>query len=123
MTNQKILLVDDESEFVDTLVERLKLRGYNAVSANDGATALLVVENDRPDMVVLDLKMPGLGGMDVLREIKKNNTELPVILLTGHGSTKEGIEGMQLGAFDYLVKPINIDELIQKINEAIQIQS
>ncbi|MCP4757085.1 MAG: response regulator [Proteobacteria bacterium] len=120
MTNLRILLVDDESEFVDTLAERLNLRGYRAETANDGETALRSIEDNRPDLVVLDLKMPGLGGMDVLREIKKNDGLIPVILLTGHGSTKEGIEGMRQGAYDYLIKPIDIDELIQKINEAIE---
>ncbi len=119
MTIQRILLVDDESEFVDTLAERLYLRGYHAETANDGETALRSIEDNCPDLVVLDLKMPGLGGMDVLKEIKKTNHLMPVILLTGHGSTKEGIEVMHQGAYDYLIKPINIEELIKKINEAI----
>ncbi|MBT4091627.1 MAG: response regulator [Deltaproteobacteria bacterium] len=120
MTNHRILLVDDESEFVDTLAERLYLRGYHAETVNDGEAALRSIGDNCPDLVVLDLKMPGLGGMEVLREIKRFNNLMPVILLTGHGSTKEGIEGMRQGAYDYLIKPINIDELIQKINEAIE---
>lgn len=122
MTNHRILLVDDENEFVDTLAERLYLRGYHAETANDGEAALRSIEETPPDLLVLDLKMPGLGGMEVLKEIKRNNLPIPVILLTGHGSTKEGIEGMKHGAYDYLIKPINIEELIEKINEAIKSQ-
>jgi two-component system, OmpR family, response regulator len=118
MKDFKILLVDDESEFVDTLAERLQLRGFGAETAGDGEKALRLMDETAPDVVVLDLKMPGLGGMEVLKEIKKQGYEAPVILLTGHGSTKEGIEGMKLGAFDYLIKPIDIDELIQKMSEA-----
>ncbi len=120
MKKPRILLVDDESEFVDTLAERLHLRGYHAETANDGETALHSIENDCPDLVVLDLKMPGLSGMEVLKEIRKNSKPVPVILLTGHGSTKEGIEGMRQGAYDYLIKPIDIDELIQVINVAVR---
>ena len=119
MKDYRILLVDDEDEFVDTLAERLQLRGYHAETVEDGEKALRIMEENCPDLVVLDLKMPGLGGMEVLREIKKQGYKIPVILLTGHGSTKEGIEGMKLGAYDYLIKPIDIDELIEKMNEAM----
>ena len=120
MSNYKILLVDDESEFADTLAERLHLRGYLAETAGDGERALRFFEENNPDLVVLDLKMPGLSGMDVLKEIRKRDSSTPVILLTGHGSTKEGIEGMKQGAYDYLIKPINIDVLIEKMDEAIK---
>ena len=120
MINYKILLVDDENEFADTLAERLHLRGYQAETASDGERALRSFEENHPDLVVLDLKMPGLGGMDVLKEMKKRDDTTPVILLTGHGSTKEGIEGMKQGAYDYLIKPINIDALIEKMDEAIK---
>ena len=120
MKNLKILLVDDEIEFVTTLAERLQLRGAQAQSATDGEEALNMIKTDPPQIVILDVMMPGLGGLDVLRRIKTQYSQIPVILLAGRGSTKEGIEGMRLGAFDYLIKPINIEELIKKIEKAIE---
>jgi len=114
----KILLVDDEKEFVTTLAERLELRNMNVSIAMDGEAALEIIENDPPQIVVLDVMMPGLSGMEVLEKIKAMDSRIQVILLTGHGATKDGIRGMQLGAFDYLIKPIDIDELIEKLNEA-----
>ena len=118
MNRMKILLVDDEQEFVTTLAERLELRNMNVSVAMDGETALGIIENDPPQIVVLDVMMPGLSGMEVLEKIKAMDSKIQVILLTGHGATKDGIRGMQLGAFDYLIKPIDIDELIEKLNEA-----
>ncbi len=114
----KVLLVDDEQEFVSTLAERLELRGMNVSIATDGEAALSFLETDPPQVVVLDILMPGLSGLEVLEKIKAINSQIQVILLTGHGATKDGIRGMQLGAFDYLIKPIDIDELIKKLNEA-----
>jgi DNA-binding response OmpR family regulator len=122
MQNLKVLLVDDEEEFVTTLAERLELRGIQARSVTDGEIALQMIETDPPRIVILDVMMPGLGGLEVLKRIKAQNPQIHVILLTGRGSTKEGIEGMQLGAFDYLMKPINIEELIKKMQEAIKSQ-
>ena len=116
----KILLVDDEEEFVTTLAERLELRGIQALVATDGEAALDLIETDPPQIVILDVMMPGLGGLEVLKRIKAQTPQIPVILLTGRGSTQEGIEGMQLGAADYLMKPINIEELIKKIQAAIK---
>ncbi len=118
MTKPNVLLVDDEEEFVKTLAERLQLRGFKVQIATDGEGALHLFEAASPQLVVLDLMMPGIGGLEVLKQMKKLNLRIPVILLTGHGSTAEGIEGMQLGAFDYLMKPINIDHLIDKMDEA-----
>jgi len=120
MKNLKILLVDDEEEFVTTLAERLELRGLQARAALNGEAALQMIEADTPEIVILDVMMPGIGGFEVLRRIKAQHPQLPVILLTGRGSTKEGIKGMQQGAFDYLMKPLNIEELIKKIQEAIE---
>ncbi len=118
MLQLKILLVDDEQEFVTTLAERLELRGMHVDMAMDGETALSIIETDPPQVVVLDVMMPGLSGMEVLERIKAMDPKIQVILLTGHGATKDGIKGMQLGAFDYLIKPVDIDELIEKLNEA-----
>ena len=120
MKNLKILLIDDEEEFVTTLAERLELRGLQARTALNGEAALQMIKVDTPQIVILDVMMPGIGGFEVLRRIKKQYPQLPVILLTGRGSTKEGIKGMQLGAFDYLMKPLNIEELIKKMQEAIE---
>lgn len=120
MENLKILLVDDEIEFVTTLAERLQLRGAHAQSATDGEEALHLIEADPPQIVILDVMMPGIGGLEVLKQIKIKHAHIPVILLTGRGSTKEGIEGMRLGAFDYLIKPVSIEELLKKVKEAIK---
>lgn len=120
MRNMKVLLVDDEEEFVTTLAERLELRGMEAHAVTDGEAALAAIESDCPQIVVLDIMMPGIDGLEVLKRIKTQIPDLPVILLTGRGSTKEGIKGMQLGAVDYLMKPINIDELIKKMHTVIK---
>jgi len=116
----KVLLVDDEKEFVTTLAERLELRGFQVLIATDGEEALRFFDTDLPQVVVLDLMMPGLSGMEVLKRMKAIDFKIPVILLTGHGATKDGIRGMQLGAFDYLMKPIDINELISKLDDAVK---
>ncbi len=121
MTSINALLVDDEEEFVTTLCERLALRGIKARVATDGEQALREVEADPPDVVVLDVMMPGLKGTEVLRRIKAMRPRVQVILLTGHGSARDGIEGMKLGAFDYLMKPLKIEDLLAKLAEAGQI--
>ena len=118
MKSIKILLVDDEQEFTSTLAERLEIRGHETVMADNGESGLGLVESQDFDVVILDLMMPGIGGLDTLRHIKKVKPDLPVILLTGHGSAKEGMEGMHLGAFDYLMKPLDINELLEKLAEA-----
>jgi len=117
--NFKVLLVDDEEEFVTTLSERLELRGIQTRIASDGQNALRLFEADLPHVVVLDVMMPGIGGLEVLQQIKAINSKVPVILLTGHGSKKEGVEGKRLGAFDYLMKPLNIEDLIKRMLEAL----
>jgi DNA-binding response OmpR family regulator len=120
MEEPRVLLVDDEEEFATTLAERLELRGFQVSTANDGEEALRLVREVPPQVMVLDVKMPGLGGMEVLKQMRSDYPTIPVILLTGLGSTRDGIEGMQLGAFDYLMKPIEIEALIDKIREAAQ---
>ncbi len=113
------LLVDDELDFVSTLAERLQLRNIHADIATDGYEALEYIEVNRPDIVLLDVMMPGLNGLDVLAQIKRKDPAIQVILLTGRGGTQEGIQGMRLGAFDYIVKPVKIEELLQKMNQAV----
>ena len=120
MDQLKVLLVDDEEEFVTTLAERLQIRNILTLVATDGEQALQVMETDRPPVVVLDVMMPGLSGLDVLKQIKEDHPATQIILLTGHGSTRDGIKGMRLGAFDYIMKPVQIEDLIQKMNEAFE---
>jgi DNA-binding response OmpR family regulator len=118
MEDWKVLLVDDEQEFVSTLAERLSLRGMQARVAYTGEEALRRVEEDPPEVVILDVMMPGMSGLEVLKRIRTDHPNIEVILLTGIGSTREGVEGMRLGAFDYLMKPLHMDELIQRIGDA-----
>ncbi len=119
MKEMKILLVDDEEEFVSTLAERLEMRGIHASIAVNGEEALNLVEAEQPDVVFLDVLMPGLGGLEVLQRIKKKHPQIQVILLTGQGYTDDGAKGMELGAFDYMVKPIGIEDLIEKMHQAV----
>lgn len=114
-----VLLVDDEEEFVHTLAERLALRGYATRIAGDGESGINMVSHETVDVVLLDLMMPGLSGLDTLKQLKNMNQALPVILLTGHGSTKDAMAGMRIGAFDFLIKPLDINELTKKIQLAV----
>ena len=114
----RILIVDDEEELVSALTERLNLRGFVASGATRGDEALNILETKEFDVVLLDLKMPGLGGLEVIRRIKNARPSLEVILLTGHGSMKSIEEGMALGAFDYLMKPVKIENLVNILKVA-----
>jgi len=114
------LLVDDEEEFASTLAERLRLRGIETLVATGGRRALELVESERPAVVVLDIMMPGLGGLETLKIIRERHPGVEVILLTGRGSTREGLEGMDLGAFDFLLKPAKIEELIPRMEAAAE---
>ncbi len=114
----KVLLVDDEVEFVTTLAQRLRMRELTVDTVFDGEQALSYIKKAEPDVIVLDLKMPGLYGIEVLREIKKFNKDIQVIVLTGHGTEKDEEEAKKLGGFDFLRKPADIDLLVAKIKEA-----
>jgi CheY-like chemotaxis protein len=114
----RILLVDDEKEFVQTLSERLQTRKMEAAVAYDGEEALSLVENEEPEVMVLDLKMPGIDGIEVLRRMKREHPNVEVIILTGHGSEREEALARELGAFAYLEKPVDIDILSQTMKEA-----
>ena len=118
MENTKILLVDDEAEFVETLAERIQIRGFDVRYALNGEEALATFNHSLPDVMVLDLKMPGMDGMEVLRWVKKNHPDVQVLILTGHGSEQDEKEARRIGAFDYLQKPIDIDTLIKNIGRA-----
>jgi DNA-binding response OmpR family regulator len=119
MDDWTVLLVDDEKEFASTLAERLTLRGLDVHTANSGDDALHMLSNDPADVVVLDLMMPGMSGLKVLERLRADYPNVRVILLTGMGSVADGVKGMQMGAFDYLMKPVEIDGLIQAIREAM----
>lgn len=114
----KVLLVDDEVDFVNTLGQRLKMRELIVDAVYDGEQALSYIKKTEPDVIVLDLKMPGLYGIEVLREIKKFNKNIQVIVLTGHGTEKDEEDARKLGGFDFLRKPADIDLLVAKIKEA-----
>ncbi|MCJ7774188.1 MAG: response regulator [Desulfobacterales bacterium] len=118
MKEIKILLVDDEEDFVKTLSERINMRNLKSEVALNGEEALKVVKDEVPDVMVLDLKMPGIDGLEVLRRVKKQYPDVQVIILTGHGSEKDEKEARSIGAFDYLNKPIEVDSLIKKIKKA-----
>ena len=114
----KILLVDDEQEFVNTLSERIQMREIGTDIALNGEQALEIVDTEVPDVMVLDLRMPGIDGMEVLRRVKKNYPNVQVIILTGHGTDQDEEEAKRLGAFDYLQKPVEIDTLVNKVRKA-----
>jgi DNA-binding NtrC family response regulator len=121
----KVLLVDDEREFVKTLSERLILRDMGSAVAFDGESALKLVHEEEPEVMILDLKMPGIDGIEVLRRVKETQPGIEVIILTGHGSETDRETCMNLGAFAYLQKPVDIDILsdtLKKANEKIQTQ-
>lgn len=122
-TGLKVLLVDDEEDFVLTMAERMEMREVGSSVALDGEAALTMMEEDLPDVMVLDLKMPGMGGLEVLERVKKTHPEIPVIILTGHGSAREEEEARRLGAFDYLEKPIDINDLLDAITRAGRTES
>ncbi len=113
-----MLIADDEVEFASTIVARLNLRNYTATMANSGKAALTAIEEEQPDVLLLDLKMPDLDGLEVLAGLKEKYPGLAVIILTGHGSFEAGRKGMELGAFDYVMKPVDLNLLITKIEEA-----
>ena len=114
----KVLVVDNETEFASTLAERLRLRKIEAKSVYSGAEALEAVTRSVPDVMILDMQMPDMTGLEVLARVKAIDPTIEVILLTGHGSFEAGITGMELGAFDYIVKPVDLIQLMEKIAEA-----
>jgi DNA-binding NtrC family response regulator len=118
MEGFNVLLVDDEGEFLDTLVKRIQKRNVNAKGVRSGEEALAFLEKNPVDVVVLDVRMPGMDGIETLRALKRQYPLTEVIMLTGHASLEVAIEGMELGAFDYLMKPVEIDDLLYKLQDA-----
>jgi DNA-binding NtrC family response regulator len=114
----RVLIVDDEEQFIHALSERLAIRNYDVTTSLSGEEALEIVRHYNFDVVILDVQMPGIDGVEALREIKNLKPLTEVILLTGHGTVETAIEGMKLGAFDFLIKPCDTEELDIKIKKA-----
>jgi len=115
----RILIVDDEEELLSALAERLVLRGFQVESATRGTDALELARKRDFDVLIADVRMPGIDGLDLMAAIKRDAPELPVILFTGHGSVAEAERGMEGGAFDYVMKPVDIEVLVEKIRNAV----
>ncbi|MBA3014351.1 MAG: response regulator [Proteobacteria bacterium] len=118
MTNFKVLIVDDEQDFLETTTKRMQKRNIQCETASSGKEAIEKINTGDFDVVLLDVKMPGMDGVETLREIKRIKPLIEVVMLTGHASVESGIEGMKLGAFDYLMKPMELDPLLEKIKDA-----
>jgi DNA-binding response OmpR family regulator len=115
-----VLMVDDEVEYITTLAERMQMRGLDPEVAFSGEEALKILEDCLPDVMVLDLKMPGIDGLEVLRRVKKRYPQVQVIIVTGHGSERDEAAARRLGAFDHLQKPVDINELVRIIESAFR---
>jgi len=115
----KVLLVDDEAEFLNLMAKRMERRGFEVIRASGGEDALVVLDGPvKIDVVVLDVMMPGMDGLEVLRRMRAMEDRPEVILLTGHASTEAAVQGMEMGAFDYLVKPVALNDLLAMLQDA-----
>ena len=120
MERIRLLLVDDEEDFRTTLANRLRKREFEVTQAESGSRALEAIKAQAIDVAIVDVKMAGMDGLEILREIKRAAPGVEVIMLTGHASVESGVEGMRLGAFDYLMKPCDINDLVLKVEDAFQ---
>ena len=116
----KLLIVDDEVKFLDSIAERLDMRGFDVTKATNGKDAIEAAKNKKYDLALLDLKMPGIDGKEVLEILKRDHKYIEVIILTGHGSLESAVECTKLGAFGYLPKPYELDKLLEILKEAFQ---
>jgi DNA-binding NtrC family response regulator len=114
----RLLLVDDEPDYLEPMAARLRRRQVDCSTAENGAEALARLQESAFDCAVVDVKMPGMDGVELLRRIRRDHPELPVILLTGHASVELGVQGLELGAFEYLMKPVDIDDLLDSVRRA-----
>ncbi len=119
MQQLRILVVDDEEDLVATMAERMTLRDIQVEAVTSGIDALQCMKEQEFDAIVLDVKMPGIDGLQLMAEIRRKHPNLPVIMLTGHGSAADAEKGIRQGAFDYLMKPVDIDRLIEKLRTAV----
>lgn len=121
MPEFKVLIVDDEEDFLETLVKRLEQRRMDVTGVRSGEEALEVMKKKNFDQVILDIKMPGgMDGIETLREIKRIQPTTEVILLTGHASLETSIEGIKMGAADYILKPVKLEEILSRLAEAVR---
>jgi DNA-binding NtrC family response regulator len=120
MEKFRVLVVDDEIDFVETIVKRLRDRGLDADGVNGGREALNLLRQKDFDVCILDVKMPGMDGIEALAEMKKIKPLMEVIMLTGHGSVEAGIRGLQLGAYDFVMKPVPFGDLLNKLIQAFE---
>lgn len=120
MEGFRVLVVDDELDFLETIVKRLQRRKIDVAGVESGKAALDLLEHQHFDVVILDVRMPGMDGLETLKEMKKKRPLMEVIMLTGHASVESGMQGMQLGAFDYVMKPASISDLLEKIQQAYE---
>jgi DNA-binding NtrC family response regulator len=121
MITPLVMLVDDEAPFVETMTKRLKKRDLDVIAVFSGQEALEILnKNQNVDIVILDVKMPGMDGIETLKEIRARFPLVEVIMLTAHATVESAIEGMKLGAFDYLMKPCDMGQLMEKVNEAVR---
>ncbi len=120
MERPRVLMVDDEADYLEAMVKVLRKRGINVVGAESGEKAMELLERESMDVTLLDNRMPGMSGMEALKQMKKRWPLMEVIMLTALGSVESGIEGMQMGAFDYVMKPADIDDLVDKIRQAYE---
>jgi DNA-binding NtrC family response regulator len=117
-TGPRVLLVDDEEQFLDVLSQRLGTRGIDAETSTSGEEALVKIKNRNFDAIVLDVMMPGMGGIETLKRIRKEYPELQIIMLTGQGTVGKAVEAMKEGAIEFMEKPADINKLMDKIGEA-----
>jgi DNA-binding response OmpR family regulator len=120
MNQIRVLVVDDEPDFLKLIQRRLAKRNVHVDTVTNGKAALAFLRENPVDVVILDVRMPGLSGIDTLKEIRKRFRDTEVIMLTGHGSLQSGIEGISLGAYDYILKPFSIDNLLGRIRAACE---
>ncbi len=118
MTDFTVMLIDDEQEFIEPLAKRLERRNLRVLKAASGDTALEMIRQTSVDVVALDMRMPGMDGIEVLQAIKAFDPAIEVAMLTGHASVEAAFEGLNKGAFDYLMKPVGIDDLMFKLQDA-----
>ncbi|MGD9947376.1 MAG: response regulator [Desulfobulbus sp.] len=120
MARYDVLIVDDEQDFREIMTKKLGKRDLNCDSAADGVAALEMIKSKNYDVILLDVKMPGMDGIEALREIKNIAPMVEVVMLTGHASVESGINGIKYGAFDYLMKPMEVDSLMEKLDAAYE---
>ena len=120
MNALNLMLVDDEERFLATTAKLLERQGHRVATATSGQEALDKLERQEVEVVILDVKMPGMDGLELLRRMRRLHPGVAVVLLTGHASVELGVQGMELGAFDYLLKPIDLDELLDVVRRAAQ---